>query len=174
VTISLIEIDLFNKIQSSKKREYYNHMQPRFITFMQCTFDNKWRHTTGSEAGQEESMAMRNMVLFRSVETDAKINLIDMNLKEVRLQFRTEASVGVGNGMLYCNTVDVIDTHIAGWLLSPVDEEPELDIIFNYGVLLKLFFIAEHFFSSQIWSLSEKYKSNFSATKYISCHTYRA
>jgi hypothetical protein len=35
-----------------------------------------------------------------------------MNLKEVRLQFRTEASVGVGNGMLYCNGVDVIDTQI--------------------------------------------------------------
>jgi hypothetical protein len=59
-------------------------MQPRFITFIQCTFDRNWRHTTGSEAGQEESMAMRNMVLFRSVETDAKINLIDMNLKEIR------------------------------------------------------------------------------------------
>jgi hypothetical protein len=41
-----------------------------------------------------------------------RINLIDMSLKEVRLQFRTEASVGVGNGMLYCNAVDVIDTQI--------------------------------------------------------------
>ena len=35
-----------------------------------------------------------------------------MNLKEIRLQFRTEASVGVGNGMLYCNGVDVIDTQM--------------------------------------------------------------
>lgn len=88
-------------------------MQPRFITFMQCTFDNKWRHATGSEVGQEENMAMRNMVVFRSVETDAKINIIDMNLKEVRLRFRTEASVGVGNGMLYCmHAVDIIDTQI--------------------------------------------------------------
>jgi hypothetical protein len=71
------------------------------------------RHAAGSEAGQEEIMAMRNMIVFRSVETDAKINLIDMNLKEVRLKFRTEASVGVGNGMLYCDAVDVIDTQIA-------------------------------------------------------------
>jgi hypothetical protein len=61
---------------------------------------------------QEENMARRNMTVFSSTETDAKINLIDMNLKEVRLQFRTEASVGVGNGMLYCNGVDVIDTQI--------------------------------------------------------------
>ena len=55
---------------------------------------------------------MRNMTIFRSIETDAKINLIDMNLKEVRLRFRTEASVGVGNGMLYCNALDVIDIQI--------------------------------------------------------------
>lgn len=34
------------------------------------------------------------------------------NLKEVRLQFRTEALVGIGNGMLYCIAVDVIDTQI--------------------------------------------------------------
>ena len=88
-------------------------MQPKFITFIQCTFDNKWRHVVGSDEGQEENMAMRNMVVFRSTETDAKINLIDMNLNEIRLQFRTEASVGVGNGMLYCNGVDVIDTQIA-------------------------------------------------------------
>jgi hypothetical protein len=87
-------------------------MQPKFITFIQCTFDNKWKHAVGSEAGQEENMAIRNMTVFSSTETDAKINLIDMNLKEVRLQFRTEASVGVGNGMLYCNGVDVIDTQI--------------------------------------------------------------
>ena len=87
-------------------------MRPKFITFIQCTFDNKWRHATGSDKGQEENMAMRNMVVFRSTETDAKINLIDMNLKEIRLQFRTEALVGVGNGMLYCNAVDVIDTQI--------------------------------------------------------------
>jgi hypothetical protein len=66
----------------------------------------------GIESGQEENIAMRNMTVFRSTETDAKINLIDMNLKEVRLQFRTEASVGIGNGMLYCNAVDVIDTQI--------------------------------------------------------------
>jgi hypothetical protein len=87
-------------------------MQPKFITFIQCTFDNKWRHVVESDEGQEKNIAMRNMVVFRSTETDAKINLIDMNLREVRLQFRTEASVGVGNGMLYCNAVDVIDTHI--------------------------------------------------------------
>jgi hypothetical protein len=87
-------------------------MQPKFITFIQCTFDNKWRHVVGSDEGQEENMAMRNMVVFRSTETDAKINLIDMNLKEIRLQFRTEASVGVGNGMLCCDAVDVIDTQI--------------------------------------------------------------
>ena len=87
-------------------------MQPKFITFIQCTFDNKWRHVVGSDEGQEENMAMRNMVVFRSTETDAKINLIDMNLKEIRLQFRTEALVGVGNGMPYCNGVDVIDTQI--------------------------------------------------------------
>ena len=93
-------------------------MQPQFITFIQCTFDNKWRHAAGSEAGQEESEAMRNMTIFRSTETDAKINLIDLNLKEVRLRFRTEASVGVGNGMLYCNALDVIDTQI-------IDTPPE-------------------------------------------------
>jgi hypothetical protein len=51
-------------------------------------------------------MAMRNMTVLRSTETDAKINLIDMNLKEVRLQFRTEASVGVcwkWNVVLQCS-----------------------------------------------------------------------
>jgi hypothetical protein len=35
-----------------------------------------------------------------------------MNLKEISLQFRTEASVGVGNRMLYCNVVDVLDTQV--------------------------------------------------------------
>ena len=87
-------------------------MEPKFITFIECTFDNKWRHVVGSDEGQEVNMAMRNMVVFRSTETDAKINLVDMNLKEIRLQFRTEASVRIGNGMLYCNGVDVIDTQI--------------------------------------------------------------
>ena len=87
-------------------------MELKFITFIQCTFDNKWRHVVGSDEGQEENMAMRNMVVFRSTETNAKINLMDMNLKEIRLQFRTEASVRIGNGMLYCNGVDVIDTQI--------------------------------------------------------------
>jgi hypothetical protein len=43
-----------------------------------------------------------------------------MNLKEVRLQFRTEASVGVGNGMLYCNAVDIIDTQITGEYSTPI------------------------------------------------------
>ena len=61
---------------------------------------------------KKKNMAMRNMIVFRSTETDAKINLVDMSLKEVRLQFRTEASIGVGNGMLYCNAVEVIDTQI--------------------------------------------------------------
>ena len=42
-----------------------NNMQPKFITFIQCTFDNKWRHVVGSDEGQEENMAMRNMVVFR-------------------------------------------------------------------------------------------------------------
>jgi hypothetical protein len=87
-------------------------MQPKFITFMQCTFDNKWRHVAEIESGQEENIAMRNMTVFRLTETDAKINLVDMNLKEVRLHFRTETSVGIGNGLLYCNAVDVIDTQI--------------------------------------------------------------
>ena len=81
-------------------------MQARFITFIQCTLDNKWKYFVGSDEVQEENMAMRNMAVFRSTETDAKINLIDMNLKAIRLQFRTEASVGVENGMLYCNAVD--------------------------------------------------------------------
>jgi hypothetical protein len=71
-------------------------MQPKFITFIQCTFDNKWKHAAGIEAGQEENIAIRNMTVFRLTETDAKINLIYKNLKEVRLQFRTEALVGVG------------------------------------------------------------------------------
>jgi hypothetical protein len=102
-------------------------MQPRFNAFIQCTFDHKWRQATGSEAGQEENMAMRNMIVFRSVETDAKINLIDMNLKEIRLQFRTEASVGVGNGMLYCNAVDVIDTQI-------IDTPPEYSTQYQNSV----------------------------------------
>ena len=71
-------------------------MQPKFITFIQCTLDNKWKHAVRSEAGQEENMGIRNTTVFRLTETDAKINLIYMNLKEVRLQFRTEALVGVG------------------------------------------------------------------------------
>lgn len=87
-------------------------MEPKFITFIQCTFDNKWRHAARSDEEQEKNMEMRNMIVFRSIESDAKINLIDTNLKEVRLQFRSEALVGIGNGMLYCNGVDVIDIQI--------------------------------------------------------------
>ena len=51
-------------------------MQPKFITFIQCTLDNKWKHAVRSEAGQEENMGIRNMTVFRLTETDAKINLI--------------------------------------------------------------------------------------------------
>ena len=62
-------------------------MQPKFITFIQCTLEYKCKHAAGSDAGQEENMAMRNMTVFRSTDTDAKINLVYMSLKEVRLQF---------------------------------------------------------------------------------------
>jgi hypothetical protein len=51
-------------------------MQSKFITFLRCTFDNKWRHVAGIESGQEENIAIRNMTVFRSTETDAKTNLI--------------------------------------------------------------------------------------------------
>jgi hypothetical protein len=55
---------------------------------------------------------MRGMTAFRSVVDAAKINLIDMNVKEVRIQFRSDAYVGIGNGMLYCKGEDVTDTQI--------------------------------------------------------------
>jgi hypothetical protein len=35
----------------------------------------------GIESGQEENIAIRNMTVFRSTETDAKTNLIWLTLK---------------------------------------------------------------------------------------------
>jgi hypothetical protein len=61
-------------------------MQPKFITFIQCTFGkDEWEHAAGSDAGVREGVAMRNMVILRSSADTAKINLLDMNLKEVKI-----------------------------------------------------------------------------------------
>ena len=59
-------------------------------------------------------MATRSMTKYsvRS-ETDEKINLIDMNLKEIRLQFRTGNISMCLEMKFYCNTVDLIETQIA-------------------------------------------------------------
>lgn len=88
-------------------------MQPKFITFIHCTFDkDKWYSAPASDAGPDENMAMRNMTVFCSIVDGAKINLVDMNVKEVRIQFRSGVYVGIGNGMLYCKADDVLDTQI--------------------------------------------------------------
>jgi hypothetical protein len=46
-------------------------MQPKFITFIQCTFDNKWRHVVGSDEGQERKYGNEKYGSFPLTETDA-------------------------------------------------------------------------------------------------------
>jgi hypothetical protein len=49
--------------------------------------------------------------------------------------------------------------------LSPVDEEPELDIVYNYGVLLKLFFMAAHFLVSRSGAYLKNIKQTLALQK---------
>lgn len=89
-------------------------MQPKFITFVQCTFGkDEWNHAAGSEAGGMENMAMRNMVIFKPGVDSARINLLDMTMKEVRLLFEKGTFVGVGDGLLYFHADKVLDTKIS-------------------------------------------------------------
>ena len=77
-------------------------MQPKFLTFMQCTFYESWKVIPINELPAERQYVTENMVRLRYEDSGATPNNLDMSYKEIRITFKKTAVVGVGNGMFYC------------------------------------------------------------------------
>ena len=89
-------------------------MQSKFFTFLQCTFGNgQWKPISISPLVNEQRWIVENMSKFRSSSDKAKVNILDMSYKEIKLTFKANAVVGVGNGMFYCDSTDVADTKVS-------------------------------------------------------------
>lgn len=96
-------------------REYSRRiveLEPKFITFLQCTFDKNWVAVPANYLTPEQQFILVRMSPFKCNTDLSKIQLLDMSYKEVKLTFKLGSIVGVSSGMLYCNSEDVIDTSI--------------------------------------------------------------
>jgi hypothetical protein len=87
-------------------------LEPKFITFLQCTFDKNWEAVPSNYLTPEQQFILIRMSPFKSKIDSSKIQLLDMSYKEVKLVFKLGSIVGVSSGMLYCNSEDVTDTSI--------------------------------------------------------------
>jgi hypothetical protein len=92
-------------------------MQPKFFTFMQCTFGkDEWDAVSISTlTGDATSLQwiMEHMSRFKSRSDGARVNLLDLSYKEVKMKFKVNSVVGVGNGMFYCDSAEVTDTKMS-------------------------------------------------------------
>jgi len=89
-------------------------MQPKFFAFMQCTFgDAQWQSISISTLPGEQQWVMEHMSRFRSRSDGARVHILDMSYKEIKLKFKASAIVGVGNGMFYCDSMDVTETEVS-------------------------------------------------------------
>ena len=84
----------------------------KFLTFMQCTFDESWKVIPINELPAEKQYVTENMDRLRSEDSGATAILLDMLYKEIRITFKKTAVVGVGNVMFYCPATEVVDTTI--------------------------------------------------------------
>lgn len=86
-------------------------IQPKFFTFMQCTFGNsEWDSI--SKLSNEKQWIMERMSRFRSRLDGARVNILDMSYREIKMKFKKDAIVGVGDGMFYCDSTDATETKI--------------------------------------------------------------
>jgi hypothetical protein len=81
---------------------------------MQCTFGNaQWESMSIDQPPAAIQWIMERMSRFKARVDGATVNILDMSYKEVKIKFRTNAIVGVANGMFYCDSSDVSETKIA-------------------------------------------------------------
>jgi hypothetical protein len=52
------------------------------------------------------------MSRLQAINDNARVNVLDMSYKEVKLDFKRSSIIGIGNGMFYCDAQDVTETSI--------------------------------------------------------------
>jgi hypothetical protein len=87
-------------------------LQPKFLTFLQCSFDTNWQPTAINYLSPEQQFIIVRMSPLKCITESGKIQLLDMSYKEVKIEFKLGSIVGVGSGMLFCDAEDIIDTTI--------------------------------------------------------------
>lgn len=87
-------------------------MQPKFLTFLQCSFDKNWQPVPINYVTPEQQFIIVRMSPLKCKIESGKIQLLDMSYKEVKIEFKLDSIVCVGSGMLYCDAEDIIDTTI--------------------------------------------------------------
>jgi hypothetical protein len=80
---------------------------------MQCTFDRNRTVVPINDLLGELQWITERMARFRSNISGATANILDMSYKEIRINFKKSAVIGIGNGMFYCNASEVIETKIS-------------------------------------------------------------
>ncbi len=86
--------------------------EAKFIAFLQLTFDNQWYAPSDDRLFQYEKRIMWHMAKLQALADGAKLNVLDVNYKMQRLQFKANSAVGVGNGVLYFNSQHVTHTEV--------------------------------------------------------------
>jgi len=86
--------------------------EAKFIAFLQLTFDQNWHAPSDDRLFHYEKRLMWHMAKLQALKDGAKLNILDVNYKMQRLQFRANAVVGVGNGVLYFDSLKVTKTEI--------------------------------------------------------------
>jgi hypothetical protein len=79
---------------------------------MQCSFDDNWIVVPINRLPPQKQWITERMARLRSEVQGATANILDLSYKEIRLKFVSSAIVGVGNGMFYCDSNEVLDTKI--------------------------------------------------------------
>jgi hypothetical protein len=86
--------------------------EAKFIAFLQLTFDQQWHAPSDDRLFHYEKRLLWHMAKMQALRDGAKLNILDVNYKMHRLQFRATTTVGIGNGVLYFNSLNVTHTKI--------------------------------------------------------------
>ena len=80
---------------------------------MQCTFGiDEWEPIDSSTLRMQREMATRGMIRYQSLSDGATVTVLDMTYKLIRMNFKPNSVVGVGDGMFYCDSEEVTKTKV--------------------------------------------------------------
>jgi len=87
-------------------------IEPKFIAFLQVSFDKNWQAPSDDRLYPHERKIMWHMAKLRANKDKATVSVLDMSYKLHQIQFREAASVGIGNTVIYFDSQNVIDTKV--------------------------------------------------------------